>query len=68
MTNYRFNELLQGLTQGMPITISMGRMLLALRVVVDRCGAAGEKALEDYCRNIDAGDEESYLDDPELRF
>ena len=49
MTDERFNELLAGpLHHPMPM-FAVTRIALALRDVVERCGEAGERALELHC-------------------
>jgi hypothetical protein len=53
MTDERFNELMRGaLYHRMPMVV-MTRLFLALRYVVDTCGAAGELALEEWCDDRD---------------
>lgn len=63
MTNERFNELLNGpLAHPMgPFTIT--RLALALRAVVEATGEAGEKALEEHCRDRDEQDRRNDADD-----
>jgi hypothetical protein len=60
VTAERFNELLNG-PLGHPLPIfAITRLALALRAVVDATGDAGERALEEYCRDgrisVSAGD------------
>lgn len=56
MTNERFNELLNGpLSHPMPM-FSITRLALALRAVVDATGEAGERALEEHCREREVAD------------
>ena len=51
MTARRFDQLLYGpLRHASPI-MTIGRLQGALRSVIDAGGEAGEKALEDYCRD-----------------
>lgn len=50
MTNERFNALLAGpLSHQLPM-FHFTRIVIALRTVVEATGEAGEKALEEYCR------------------
>lgn len=57
MTSKRFNELLNGpLSHPFPL-VTLNRLAIALRVVVDATGEAGEKALEEHCRNRDEKDQ-----------
>ena len=56
MTNNRFKELLNGpLAHPLP-TLAIARLVLALRAVVKETGAAGDQALEKYCRQREAHD------------
>lgn len=51
MTNSRFKELLAGPLYH-PLTIfQLTNLAEALRAVVDATGEAGDKALEDFCRD-----------------
>lgn len=57
MTDERFNQLLQGpLHHPFPM-FQLTRLALALRAVVDDCGAAGDRALERHCAEREADDE-----------
>jgi len=56
MTDARFNELLNGPLRGPIPMMSLNRLAIALRVVVKETGPAGEKALEDHCRERDERD------------
>lgn len=49
MTNERFNELLSGPLHHPMIPFVITRLTLALRAVVEDCGAAGDAALERHC-------------------
>jgi len=57
MTNERFNELLEGPLHHHLIPFTLTRLALALRAVVEATGAAGDKALEDFCVDRDARDQ-----------
>jgi ribosomal protein S7 len=62
MENDRFNELINGLTADFPIVIGLNRLECALNYVVNHCGAAGEKTLEEVCllhRQLDAANNQS---------
>lgn len=49
MDNVKFTNLLRGpLAHPLPV-FSITRLALALKYVVDRCGDAGEQALDEYC-------------------
>jgi hypothetical protein len=66
MTSERFTQLLNQLTAGLPITLVMPRMFLALHHVVDANGAAGDLALEEFVRDILEGDiADADIDDPQ---
>ena len=66
MTHERFNELLAGpLAHPVPL-LTVSRLVLALKAVVDATGDAGEKALEEYCaarEREDSGEAEEHADD-----
>jgi hypothetical protein len=53
MQIYRFNELLEELITGLPVTMVVNRLELALVYVVKSTGEAGEKALEEFCEEHD---------------
>ena len=56
MTEERFNELLNGpLNHPLPMFV-ITRLALALRDVVEATGEAGEKALEEHCRQREESD------------
>jgi len=59
MTDERFNELLEGPLNHPLVPFLITRLILALRTVVEATGDAGEKALEDYCRDREAQDEQN---------
>jgi hypothetical protein len=57
MTDERFNELLNGpLAHPLP-HFAITRLALALRVVLEATGEAGERALESYCEERQLLDE-----------
>jgi hypothetical protein len=57
MTDQRFTDLLNGpLSHPLP-QFTMTRLAIALRVVVDAPGEAGEKALEEHCAGRQAQDD-----------
>lgn len=59
MTTKRFNELLAGpLSHPLPM-FTVTRLMIALRVVVEATGEAGDKALEDHCRRRQEKDDGS---------
>lgn len=49
MTDERFNELINGPLHHPVPMLSLTRLALALRDVVNRCGEAGDRALELHC-------------------
>ena len=61
MTSDRFNELLNGpLSHPLPM-FTVTRLAMALRAVVEATGEAGDKALEEHCRERQEQDD-SYED------
>jgi len=63
MTSERFNQLLNGpLSHPLPV-FTLSRLSLALYAVVQATGEAGDKALEDHCRERE---EQDHPDEEEL--
>jgi hypothetical protein len=57
MTTHEFNKFLQGpLSHPLPM-FTMQRLIIALKVVVDATGEAGEKALREHCQARQEKDE-----------
>ena len=56
MTDERFNELVNGPLMHPIMQLFMLRLANALRSVVERCGGAGDDALEDHCKEVEAMD------------
>lgn len=56
MTNERFNQLVAGPLSHPMIMFRISRLTLALRAVLEATGPAGDKALEDHCRDRDERD------------
>lgn len=56
MTSERFNALLNGPLAHPFIPMRLNRLAIALRVVVDATGEAGEKALEAHCQEREEKD------------
>jgi len=57
MQNDRFNELLEGPLGHPIIMMRLNRLALALHYVVQQCGEAGDKALEEVCEDYRRRDE-----------
>lgn len=57
MTDDRFNELLNGPLAHPMFMFRLTRLQMALREVVDSCGAAGIEALERHCRQREESDQ-----------
>jgi hypothetical protein len=51
MTDERFNELINGPLSHPIVMFHVTRMALALRAVVEATGEAGDRALEEHCRD-----------------
>ncbi len=68
MTAERFNELLNGPLHHPMVTLYLTRLMLALREVVERCGEAGDRALEEHCKSREEQDRSNEVEavDPEL--
>lgn len=58
MTNERFQKLLDGPLSSQLLPFHLTRLILALRAVVEATGAAGERALEDFCAERERQDRE----------
>jgi hypothetical protein len=58
MTSERFNQLLNGPLGHPFVMMRLNRLAIALRVVVDTTGKAGEDALEAHCRERDDKDDD----------
>ena len=56
MKNQRFEQLLNGALSHPLLPFRLTRLALALKFVVDECGAKGEQALESWCAARDAQD------------
>jgi len=56
MTDERFNELLNGPISHPIMPLFMLRLAQALRSVVEKCGDAGDAALEAHCKEQDEMD------------
>jgi hypothetical protein len=56
MTDERFNELVNGPLSHPVGPLFMLRLANALRMVVERCGGAGDAALEAHCKEVEAMD------------
>lgn len=56
MTDERFNELLNGPISHPIMPLYMLRLAQALRSVVEKCGEAGDAALEAHCKEQDEMD------------
>ena len=50
MRNERFEELVNGPLDHPLVPFKITRLILALRLVVELCGEAGDRALEEACR------------------
>jgi hypothetical protein len=57
MKSDEFNRLLNGPLAHPFVMMRLNRLSIALRVVVDATGEAGEKALRDHCAERDQRDE-----------
>jgi len=57
MTTERFNRLLNGPLNHPDLLLHFNRLILALRAVVEATGEAGERALEEHCRQREEKDE-----------
>jgi len=56
MTTNEFNKLLQGpLSHPLPM-FTLQRLIIALKVVVDATGEAGERALREHCQAREEND------------
>jgi len=57
MERQRFNELINGPLAYRLVATRLHRLVLALHYVVQQCGEAGEKALEEICADYKREDE-----------
>ena len=71
MTDERFNELVNGPLSHPVGPLFMLRLANALRMVVERCGGAGDAALEAHCKEVEELDRiksgESFTDEEAAR-
>lgn len=58
MTDERFNELLNGALSHPVFMFRLNRLAIALRVVLEAAGEAGEKALEAHCAAREQADQD----------
>jgi len=63
MTDNEFNRLLNGPLAHPMIMMRLNRLSIALRVVVNATGEAGEKALRDHCAERDKRDNQDDCND-----
>lgn len=58
MTDERFNQLLNGPLSHPLVPFTITRLAMALRAVVEATGEAGDRALEQYCAEREAQDQD----------
>jgi hypothetical protein len=66
MSDQEFNRLLNEVMMGLPVTIILNRMMMAVRFVVNACGESGEAALRTWVEERKVQDRDAYFEEEPL--